>query len=216
MDNITKQEVLKYFYNIPEKEMRMYEAVIKMIEEGHDMNGIKVSDITGRAGIGKGTAYEYFSSKEEIIVKALMYDTYVHLQEIRILLQKEKSYKGKFYLLMDYLEENLSQAKGVGNLLKIFAGTYEIQKGIHLEMERICQSVPCPVHFVEEMIDDFMKQGFLDGEYTQENVILRRSVFASQITGYIYCIFNQYYNGGMTKEVARDFTYNSVIKLLNS
>ena len=33
-----------------------------------------MSDITKRAGIGKGTAYDYFSCKEEIIAGAIIYD----------------------------------------------------------------------------------------------------------------------------------------------
>ena len=47
------------------KVILMYEAVISLIEEGKDINSIKVVDITSRAGIGKGTAYEYFKSNEE-------------------------------------------------------------------------------------------------------------------------------------------------------
>ena len=35
---------------------------------------MSVSMITGLAGIGKGTAYEYFDSKEEIIICALLYE----------------------------------------------------------------------------------------------------------------------------------------------
>ena len=40
----------------------LYEAVEELIFENIDVKGIKVSDITERAGIGKGTAYEYFES----------------------------------------------------------------------------------------------------------------------------------------------------------
>lgn len=51
----------------------LYEAVEELIFENIDVKGIKVSDITERAGIGKGTAYEYFRNKEEIISSALLY-----------------------------------------------------------------------------------------------------------------------------------------------
>lgn len=51
----------------------LYEAVEELIFENIDVKEIKVSDITGRAGIGKGTAYEYFKNKEEIISSALLY-----------------------------------------------------------------------------------------------------------------------------------------------
>lgn len=58
---------------LPEKIEAMYKAVQELIEEGADVNRIKVSEITQKAGIGKGTAYEYFSNKEELISSALLY-----------------------------------------------------------------------------------------------------------------------------------------------
>ena len=56
---------------LPPKAKQMYQAVLEMISEGDDVGVITVSGITTRAGIGKGTAYEYFKSKEELIGKAL-------------------------------------------------------------------------------------------------------------------------------------------------
>ena len=50
----------------------MYEAVIQLLEEGMDMEDIRVSTITERAGIGKGTAYEYFDTKDEIVACAVV------------------------------------------------------------------------------------------------------------------------------------------------
>ena len=58
---------------LPEKVRLLYEAVIAMITDGWDINRMKVSDITAQAGIGKGTAYEYFSSKEEILRELTAY-----------------------------------------------------------------------------------------------------------------------------------------------
>lgn len=51
----------------------MYEAVNELLEEGRDIYRMKISEITQRAGIGKGTAYEYFSTKEELLGKAIFY-----------------------------------------------------------------------------------------------------------------------------------------------
>ena len=55
---------------LSEKELLLYQAVIELLDEGMEVHQIKVSDITNRAGVGKGTAYEYFSSKEEMIAIA--------------------------------------------------------------------------------------------------------------------------------------------------
>ena len=56
---------------LSEKEVLIFNAVIELVNEGQDLTKLKVGDITAKAGIGKGTAYEYFSSKEEIVEKAL-------------------------------------------------------------------------------------------------------------------------------------------------
>ena len=58
---------------IPSKVLLLYEAVEQLIVEGVDLNAICVSAITGKAGIGKGTAYEYFDTKEDILACAIMF-----------------------------------------------------------------------------------------------------------------------------------------------
>lgn len=215
MSENRSDNALLMFDGIAEKEMLMYKAVIEMVQENYDINSIKVSDITSRAGIGKGTAYEYFGSKEEIIVKALFYDTYVHILNVEKLMKADKKFKEKYYLLMDYLEEKLPNTKATGNLIKIFMGNYEIKDNFRIEVEKIQKSTTCPVAHVESMIDDFMVQGLKEGVLSEERKVIRRSVFATQVTGYIYCIINQYYAGEMTREEARDFSYQGLVKLLN-
>ncbi|MFQ8981831.1 MAG: efflux RND transporter permease subunit [Waltera sp.] len=59
---------------VPPKVTAMYRAVSTLLREDKDISEMSVSMITGLAGIGKGTAYEYFDSKEEIIVCALLYE----------------------------------------------------------------------------------------------------------------------------------------------
>ncbi len=70
MGKITGNEQGK---ELPEKVLAMYGAVMQLIEEGADIANLKVSDITEKAGIGKGTAYDYFDTKEDIIVFAILY-----------------------------------------------------------------------------------------------------------------------------------------------
>jgi len=77
----------------------LYEAVLELIGENVDIRDVKVSDITKRAGIGKGTAYEYFSNKEEIIGSALLYHIDVICGQMMDSLAKIE----KFYDMFDYL-----------------------------------------------------------------------------------------------------------------
>ncbi len=57
-----------------EKELAVYEAVCRLWHQGADLRGLTVQAIAAEAGIGKGTVYEYFTSREEILGKAFLYE----------------------------------------------------------------------------------------------------------------------------------------------
>lgn len=89
-----------------DKVLAMYRAVWAMLDEGLDMSKMKVSDITARAGIGKGTAYEYFRSKEEILSKALWYDFCMQYQIILDRIRKQEHFQDALACCFDWLDEN--------------------------------------------------------------------------------------------------------------
>ncbi|MPN19056.1 hypothetical protein SDC9_166422 [bioreactor metagenome] len=57
-----------------EKELLIFEGFKKIITDNSNIESIKVSDIAKSAGIGKGTIYEYFKSKDEIIARSIIYN----------------------------------------------------------------------------------------------------------------------------------------------
>jgi len=57
-----------------EKELLIFYGFKKIITENSNIENIKVSDIAKAAGIGKGTIYEYFKSKDEIIARSIIYN----------------------------------------------------------------------------------------------------------------------------------------------
>lgn len=95
---------------LPEKVALLYRAVLKLIEEGADIANIKVSDITDRAGIGKGTAYDYFHTKEEIIVSALLFYMENMMQELTRHIWERKSFEERLNLVMDTMEGQPGQS----------------------------------------------------------------------------------------------------------
>lgn len=56
-----------------DKKTAVLEAVISLVMEGKSLEALTVSETAVRAGIGKGTVYEYFSSKEEMTAAAVAY-----------------------------------------------------------------------------------------------------------------------------------------------
>lgn len=101
-----------------QKVLAMYQAVIEFINEGCDINTLKVADITGRAGIGKGTAYEYFSSKEEIISSAILYYVKVCFEKLQVISTDNRTFQQKINEVMDFIDEHVKEKQGVFFLIK--------------------------------------------------------------------------------------------------
>lgn len=91
---------------VPPKVHQMYMAVIQMLEEGTDVAGIRVSTITDRAGIGKGTAYEYFDSKEEIVACAMVYQIQWMFNWLESVLEEKGNFRDQISFLMEEIEKN--------------------------------------------------------------------------------------------------------------
>ena len=53
--------------SMPEKKAAVFRAVLHLLRQGRPLGDLKVSEIAEAAGIGKGTVYEYFPSREELL-----------------------------------------------------------------------------------------------------------------------------------------------------
>ena len=109
----------KLIHDPSQKVLAMYQAVIEFINEGCDINTLKVADITGRAGIGKGTAYEYFSSKEEIISSAILYYVKVCFEKLQVISTDNRTFQQKINEVMDFIDEHVKEKQGVFFLIKM-------------------------------------------------------------------------------------------------
>lgn len=65
-----------------EKEVRAFEAVRCLVEQGCAVHTLTVQQIAGTAGMGKGTLYEYFESKEQILAGAALYQIGILLEDV--------------------------------------------------------------------------------------------------------------------------------------
>ena len=59
--------------SMPEKKAAVFRAVLHLLRQGRPLGDLKVSEIAEAAGIGKGTVYEYFPSREELLRDAMQY-----------------------------------------------------------------------------------------------------------------------------------------------
>lgn len=91
------------------KVIATYQAVIGLLIEGADVNSLTVSEITGRAGIGKGTVYDYFSNKEDMIAGALFYEIEVSCRELYNQIREKESLYDKMNLILGHMEEQVAE-----------------------------------------------------------------------------------------------------------
>ena len=137
MGKITGREELE---KVPPKVRQMYRAVVELIGEGEEIAELRVSTITGRAGIGKGTAYEYFDSKEEIVACAITYAIESSFRRLeRELLEKEDFY-AQLGFLLDEIERKDDRKVCFQRFLHLLTDTSDFSDLIR---EKLCmESTP--------------------------------------------------------------------------
>ena len=122
---------------LPPKVCRMYKAVIQMLEEGMDVSDIRVSTITERAGIGKGTAYEYFDSKEEIVACAILYQMKEIFGWLETVLEEQGSFREQLSFLLTEVEKREQHKNCFLRFLHMMTDNSEfnrtLQKKMHME-----------------------------------------------------------------------------------
>lgn len=208
-------EIKNILIDPPEKVLMMYQAVSDMVREGADINSMKVSDITARAGIGKGTAYEYFSSKEEIITGALTYDMKERLGELAVIISRAEAFPEKIHQILDFVEEKFGDNQSFYTLVRIMTGSYEVSEAFKQEYCRIQE------HFrdneVDQLAGQLLAQGIEEGVITQTDPYLGRMAISGSMLAYatFLVLKNQGRGFPLTGEQAKEFVYGLLVNGLN-
>lgn len=197
------------------KVLLMYQAVSELIRDRRDINDITVSDITRKAGIGKGTAYEYFSSKEELLASALVHEYGMKLKKLADMVQRPGDFRKRCYEIMDWLMDNREYNTMFTHIVKKSFGG-------NVDCDAICESVPgelfSSIHeFIDAEIDKFMKSGYEAGFFTETNISKRRLAFLSAMVQYAFVIMTSKGHAfcELPDEELREFVYQGMIKALS-
>lgn len=194
----------------PPKVVAMNEAVISLLAEGREVADLRVSEITQRAGIGKGTAYEYFSTKAEIIATALEYDLAKRIARLVEMEDQAKGFRDMLEKLMDWVLESF-QNKSVFTML------FRPENGMK-ELSKELDGDQCPIKAGAKVIYDMIEQALVIGE--QEAVIKEQNHYfgsvaiVSQVMAFSMYLGNPDYVT-VSVEDARKFAIDSIIKMLN-
>ena len=91
------------------KQILIFEGVMNLLQEGRPIHELKVAEIAEASGMGKSTAYEYFSSKEEILREALTYHMSENFKNMVRFVFEADTFKGILEKALLYLEDSLEK-----------------------------------------------------------------------------------------------------------
>ncbi|MEG1782399.1 MAG: TetR/AcrR family transcriptional regulator [Oscillospiraceae bacterium] len=112
--------------NYSEKEVTIFKGVLALAHQGRNVYNITAQQIASAAGVGKGTIYDYFSSKEEIIAKAIIYSIENENSLLKEKVDALSSFKEKMYAVYERVLAGFTNSLSSFNLIISIGGTKEL------------------------------------------------------------------------------------------
>lgn len=166
----------------------LYEAVEELIYENIDVKGIKVSDLTERAGIGKGTAYEYFRNKEEIISSALIYHIDLICRQMIEKLEELNDFSETMHFLLRCIDREIRKRDCLIQFVHLISDNGAIGKILQDKIKEKNQEICMPRDVVARMLRLGMENGDINKELPAEYVSVE---IASRVIAYILYITDE-------------------------
>ncbi len=154
------------------KEIAIYKAVVELFEEGADLNNLTVAEITGKAGIGKGTAYAYFSDKEEMITKALFFNSESFCKQLYKGMCKEKDLNAKVNYVLLKMEQHIPKADCIFRFTNMMSDNSTISKRIRDIVKEVLSAKMSAVNIVKSVLEDEFKDRETPSEDKMEYLAL--------------------------------------------
>lgn len=142
------------------KVQALYRAVSELLEEGADATNLKVADIAARAGIGKGTTYEYFKSREELIIKAMLNRMYAYFKGVTEQTDAKENFQEKVYVFLDSLfmasGENM---KAMQQMFALLSGGGSMPMRFKEELHKCWQPIVTFKEYADDLYTCAVKEG---------------------------------------------------------
>lgn len=199
-------------HNYSEKEIAIFNGLISLIKEGANPYSIKVSDIAEAANIGKGTIYDYFDSKEEVISKAIIYNMTNEIKNAFRRIKEKDNFKDRFYEVLNIIEENPGNRLSTLNILLSAGGIEKFYEYLLDAEYNITGLIATINRQVRELLDLGTEEGLIN---TEENNFYQTMVVHGAISFFSHYINQRELYSDIEVEEAKNAAYRMVIKALN-
>lgn len=100
------------------REQQIFSAVARLVRDGRRPTDLRMSEIADAADLGKGTLYEYFSSKSELISQAIHHFLHVQLDQLDVLIRPDRRLREIFeQILAESTKTTTSQLPVIWSLI---------------------------------------------------------------------------------------------------
>lgn len=163
------------------KEQAILEGVIRLINSGADVGSLTAEDMAKSAGIGKGTLYLYFSSKEDILSHAIGYCIQNQLRELEAAAAQTGTFSSRFTAALSCLRDSAARGNAVFRLMISGLLGEEFYQRFGGEFRKEVQS------WLDQILDSLIRAGVRDGVFSasQETDYLRQVILGA-VLGFCY------------------------------
>lgn len=156
---------------LPQKVLLLYRAVGELIAEGVDVNTLKISDITQKAGIGKGTAYDYFDSKEEVIVCGILFSLNRLLSEVVDFVSQNQGFKNRLEYLFVTLDRSLGERNCLLRFIQLLMGSSTVSVCLRNAMEQEAGGETQPLRILDRIVKEGMQNKEINSSFPVSYVV---------------------------------------------
>lgn len=193
---------------LPQKVAAICNSVIKLYNEGISIYKITVSEIAKEAGIGKGTVYEYFNDKEEVVITAMLLELKKQLKKICDIIIEKDTFEEKYNAVMGWIGKQIKQ-----NIIlrKMLLTKYSKDSD-----EATCQLIS---HFVNKsdadvVLDSIISSGVREGLFMRpQTELMVKSAFSTLALGVSITLCPEEFGNPTEKEII-EHCRNLFIKIL--
>ena len=196
-----------------DKVIAIYHAVEDFIAEGADISAMRVSDIAAKAGIGKGTTYEYFTSKEELVVKAMVYLVGSMTKRIINNMEKLDTFYDKFMLLLADMEEKVKQRACILKYFHMLGDLNLCDKMQEVLLTSEDARKANPMQIIRYLINAGKEEGIITDQYSDS--YMEMAMF-SRIIGFVVYVDNVFGNKDCDNDVIKQSLYDGLCRELGA
>ncbi len=193
---------------LPEKVRLLYDAVFQLFVEGTDLADITVSGITGKAGIGKGTAYDYFDSKEELVACALLHVMKQMTEKLLKMLEKKESFGEQMACLFDWVENSFYERNCLNRFLHLLTDNSSIGQLLRQKVEAKEIERYLPMTLFQRLLEKAARGGEVRPDISLEYMAY---TIYSRLAGYVTFLYIENQEGEK-REKMRMLVYQGIMK----